>query len=107
MNTAGVIITFLLCRVHTDQSMVTTIWSKDQCSVYHEVQDLVTTCSLWCVLSSSMTFQSVPEWPDPPFPVLVHPALGKGSGLVHETVCPTEALWIIAVAKLCGIRNGE
>ena len=77
---ARVIITILQSGVHTDQSLVTTIggvWSKDQCcsSVYLQVQDSVTTYSLCCVLSTSMTFpcamKTVRESPDPPFPVLV------------------------------------
>ena len=75
---ARVIITILQSGVHTDQSLVTTIggvWSKDQCSVYLQVQDSVTTYSLWCVLSTSMTFpcamKTVRESPDLPFPIKV------------------------------------
>ena len=53
-SSARVIVTFQLPRVHRDQSHGHQ--GLDQCSVYHKVQDLVTTCSLWCVLSNSMAF---------------------------------------------------
>ena len=81
-NTARVIITFLQSRVHTDQSMVTTMWRcLHQCSVYHEVQDLVTTV-VCTVYLNDCAKQSVQEWPDPPLSMLVmqyiQRCMGKG-----------------------------
>ena len=68
------------------------------------VQDLVTTCSLWCVLSTSMTFHSAKQ-------TVARPSLPRAGDAIHP-VLGKGAVWFTRLAlsylSACNIeRSGE